>query len=219
MLVYMVVRAGSFQEDLPAKAMLHIVFALLLIPLIMVKVVIARRHAQLSTKLILLGMAIFGLSFGLTGITAGYYALHGGDFRYSALSDGANEDILSVELGQKIMSRKCRKCHSLERVYRTYKSDMAWTETINKMATLDYPNITNSDVKQIVDYLSKQQEKRQVDADTEIGRNLVSQKCSICHGLDKVFGADMDRQKWKETVENMGEMMGDPDFLSVQEKK
>ncbi|MCI5146863.1 MAG: hypothetical protein D3923_15395, partial [Candidatus Electrothrix sp. AR3] len=217
MLVYMVIRAGSFHEELPAKAMLHIILALLLVPLIMIKVVIARRRAQLSTKLILLGMAIFGLSFGLTGITAGYYAFHRGDFKYTAFS-GANKEILSIEHGQKIMNRKCSKCHSLERVYRTYKSDMAWAQTINKMATLDYPNITNSDLQQIVDYLSKQQEKRQVDADKEIGRNLVAQKCNICHGLDKVFGADLNKEEWNETINKMTKILGDPDFLSQHEQ-
>jgi mono/diheme cytochrome c family protein len=220
MLVFMVIKAGGFQEELPARAMIHIILALLLVPLIMIKVVIARRHAQLSTKLIMLGLAIFGLSFGLTGITAGYYALHRSDFKYAVLSD-VDDEILNVEIGQKITNRKCSKCHSLERVYQSYKSDVAWTHTIHKMAELDYPNITNFDVKQIVGYLVQQQQKRQGEEKDklrmEIGRSLVSQKCSICHNLDRIFGAKKSRQEWTETVGRMTKTNGDADFLTDQE--
>ncbi|WP_339136483.1 MAG: hypothetical protein WGN25_01200 [Candidatus Electrothrix sp. GW3-4] len=220
MLVFMVIKAGGFQEELPARAMIHIILALLLVPLIMIKVVIARRHAQLSTKLIMLGLAIFGLSFGLTGITAGYYALHRSDYKYAVLSD-VDDDILNVEIGQKITNRKCSKCHSLERVYQSYKSDIAWTQTIHKMAELDYPNITNFDVKQIVGYLVQQQQKRQGEEKDklrmEIGRSLVSQKCSICHNLDRIFGAKKSRQEWTETVNRMTKTNGDADYLSDQE--
>jgi hypothetical protein len=220
MLVFMVIKAGGFQEELPARAMIHIILALLLVPLIMIKIVIARRHAQLSTKLIMLGLAIFGLSFGLTGITAGYYALHSSDYRYAILSD-VDDEILNVEIGQKITNRKCSKCHSLERVYQSYKSDTAWTHTIHKMAELDYPNITNFDVKQIVGYLVQQQLKRQGEEKDklrmEIGRSLVSLKCSLCHNLDRIFGAKKSQQEWTETVSRMTETNGAADFLSDQE--
>lgn len=222
LLVFMVIKAGGFQEELPARAMVHVILALLLVPLIMIKIVIARRHAQLSTKLIMLGLAIFGLSFGLTGITAGYYALHRFDYRYKMLSD-IDDDILNVEIGQKITNRKCSKCHSLERVYQSYKSDVAWTHTIHKMAELDYPNITNFDVKHIVGYLVQQQEKRQGEEEEklrmEIGRSLVKKKCSLCHDLERIFGAKKNQQEWTETVNRMTQTSGDADYLSDQEAK
>ena len=220
MLVFMVIKAGGFQEELPARAMIHVILALLLVPLIMIKVVIARRHAQLSTKLIILGLAIFGLSFGLTGITAGYYTLHRSNYRYTMLSD-VDDEILNVEIGQKITNRKCNKCHSLERVYQSYKSDVAWTYTIHKMAELDYPNITNFDIKQIVGYLVQQQQKRQGEEEEklrmEIGRSLVKQKCSLCHNLDRIFGAKKNQQEWTETVNRMTRTNGEADYLSEQE--
>ncbi|MCW5211967.1 hypothetical protein VU04_03545 [Desulfobulbus sp. TB] len=220
MLIFMVVKAGGFQEELPARAMIHVILALLLVPLIMIKVVIARRHAQLSTKLIMLGLAIFGLSFGLTGITAGYYALHRSDYRYTMLSD-VDDEILNVEIGQKITNRKCSKCHSLERVYQSYKSDIAWTYTIHKMAELDYPNITKFDIKQIVGYLVQQQQKRQGEEEEklrmEIGRSLVKQKCSLCHNLERIFGAKKNQQEWTDTVSRMTRTNGDADYLSEQE--
>jgi cytochrome c5 len=220
MLVFMVVKAGGFQEKMPARAMIHIILALLLVPLIMIKVVIARRHAPLSTKLILLGTAIFGLAFGLTGITAGYYALHRSD-KYADLSD-LDEDILSMD-GQKVTNRKCGKCHSLERIYQNYKSDIAWSDTINKMAELDYPNITTFDVKQIAGYLVQQQQRRHGEKEekreAEIGKILVKQKCAGCHNLVRIFGVDKNQQEWTDTVGRMMETDGESDFLSTQGKK
>lgn len=51
----------------------------------------------------------------------------------------------------------------------------------------------------------------------EIGRSLVSQKCSICHNLDRIFGAEKGQQEWSETVGRMTKTNGDSDFLSDQE--
>lgn len=207
-LVYMVIKAGGLQEDISANAMIYVILGLLLVPLLMIKVVIARRQAQISTKLILLGTAIFGLSFGLAGI--GYILIvHPPD-------EPEEENIEVPKSGQTLMSRKCSKCHSLERVYQTYKDDLAWTETVSKMAEFDYPNITGSDARQIVDYLTWYRDKRQL---TETGRSLVARKCGICHELARVFGADKSGEEWTGTVSRMTEIMGDPDFLSEQEKK
>ena len=113
---------------------------------------VVRRLPQLSEKLPLLGIAIFMFSFVLTGITAGYYVLQRSNLTYTTLSAHDN-DVLDIELGKAIMNKKCSKCHSLERVYRAYKSDDGWAGTVNKMALLDSPNITSFDVKQVLNHL------------------------------------------------------------------
>jgi uncharacterized membrane protein len=86
------------------------------------------------------------------------------------------------------------------------------------MAGFD-PNISDSDVKLITEYLN--QLRRQVPQRTAIerGRDLVTAKCSKCHSLDKVFSANMDADRWAETVDDMIKIMGLPDFISEQEKK
>ncbi len=221
MLLIMIRKVAGFQEELTARAVFHIVLALTLIPLIVIKVLVVRRHPQLSTKLPMLGIAIFILSFALTGITAGYYVLHRSNLTYTTLS-AMDRDILDLELGKAVVNKKCSKCHSLERVYRAFKSDEGWAGTINKMAVLDSPNITTFDVKQVLNYLVEQQKKRQaisaVSLEDEIGKTLVSRKCSVCHNLDRVFGAGKNRQEWTATVSRMITTMGDPEFLSDQEQ-
>ncbi|WLE95411.1 MAG: hypothetical protein QTN59_12035 [Candidatus Electrothrix communis] len=48
---------------------------------------------------------------------------------------------------------------------------------------------------------------------------LVARKCSAgCHALDRVLRVDKNPQQWRETVESMEAMTGDPNFLSEQEK-
>ena len=221
LLIIMVSKTAGIQEELSARAVFHIVLALLLLALLVIKVVIARRHSHLGSHLPMLGVTIFCLAFALTGITAGYYVLHRDNLSYTTLS-AMDDNILDLELGKAIMNRKCSKCHSLERVYRAYKSKEGWAATVNEMARMDAPNITSFDVKQTLNYLVLQQEKRQIadhkEAEKEIGKTLVSRKCTVCHDLERVFAADKKKEAWAATVERMAATMGDPDFLSSREQ-
>ncbi|WP_417915235.1 hypothetical protein [Candidatus Electronema sp. JM] len=213
LLAWMVFRAGSFQEDMPAPVM---ILALLLVPLIMIKVVVARQKALVSTRLILLGLAIFGLSFGLTGMAAYYYGKQRGVARQMPGGGG-----LSMEPGQSVVSRKCSKCHTLERLYNPNIAD--WTPTVKKMAAFDTADISGSDEEVIISYLTQQSKRLQVQkqrGEAEQGRRLVAAKCSVCHGLDKVFMAvDKDEKDWRQTVKDMIKLEGNQDYLSNEEKE
>jgi len=221
MLFFMIRKVAGFQEELTARGVVHIVLALALVPLLLTKILVVRRLPQLSEKLPMLGLAIFVFSFALTGITAGYYFLHRTNITYTTLSAQDN-DVLNIELGKAIMNKKCSKCHSLERVYRAYKSDDSWAGTVNKMALLDSPNITTFDMKQVLNYLVEQQKERQAKnpagLENDIGKSLVSRKCSVCHNLDRVFGARKNVKQWTSTVGRMVTTMNDPKFLSEQDK-
>ncbi|MCW5201117.1 hypothetical protein VU07_04900 [Desulfobulbus sp. F4] len=87
------------------------------------------------------------------------------------------------------------------------------------MAEFDYPNITSSEVRQVVEYLNQHQERRRLLTEAERGRKLLASKCAHCHPLDRVFIADMNEQRWNETIDDMVKIMGDPNYLSPQEKK
>jgi nitrate/TMAO reductase-like tetraheme cytochrome c subunit len=201
LLGYLLIKIGSIRDEIPTSILIYTALALILIPLVLIKVVIARRQARVSTKLTLLGIALFGLAFGLTGLTA----LQGKNEKYGG------------EHAQGIMSKKCSKCHSLERIYQTYKPD--WNETVNRMAQFDYPNINNAEMRQIVQYLTEQQEKIQPFTETNAVRSLISRKCSICHNLDKIYKTKLNQKEWTDIVADMIRIMGDPNFLSLQEQE
>lgn len=61
------------------------------------------------------------------------------------------------------------------------------------------------------------QNKVIINPKAEIGRILVSQKCNICHSLDRVYGASKSYQEWVSTVNRMITIRDDPDFLSEAE--
>ncbi|RWX49905.1 hypothetical protein VU00_11911, partial [Candidatus Electrothrix marina] len=87
------------------------------------------------------------------------------------------------------------------------------------------PNISESQGKQIVNYLIIQQKRREKlaaeasGASVKIGRNMVEQKCSFCHGLDRLYMVNKTREEWVRTVENMIGYSEQADFLSPHEKE
>jgi nitrate/TMAO reductase-like tetraheme cytochrome c subunit len=214
LLGYMLIKIGAFRDEIPTSILIYMALAFILIPLVLIKVVIARKEAQVSTKLTLLGIALFGLAFGLTGLTAGYHALQDGEKNHTFF--GKNYASSGGEHAQRIVGSKCSKCHSLERIYQTYKPD--WTETVNRMAQFDYPNISNAEVRQIAQYLTEQQEKLQSLTGTDGVRNLISRKCSVCHNLDKIYKIELNQKEWTDIVKDMIQIMGDPNFLTPQEQ-
>jgi cytochrome c2 len=161
----------------------------------------------------------FVLIFGLTGITAGYYAYSRSNLKHTDLF-AMNNDMLHAEPGQILIHKKCGKCHSLERVYLTYKNDIAWNKTVKRMAEFDYPNITSSDARHIVAYLIQQERRRRRNADRlKIGKNIVSRKCGVCHDLDRVFRANKSKQEWTDTLNSMVKIPRASVFLSEQEEE
>ena len=89
------------------------------------------------------------------------------------------------------------------------------------MALIDAPNIRDYDAKQIIYFLLKQQEKRKgtnlAMVEEEIGKTLISQKCSLCHDLDRVYKPVNSEEEWRITVERMKKIAPEPDFLSDKE--
>lgn len=70
MFFYMNLRVLGVKHGLPIAITLHSALAFLLLPLLLVKVLIARHYKQYSGTLLTLGLAIFGASFLLVSITS-----------------------------------------------------------------------------------------------------------------------------------------------------
>jgi hypothetical protein len=214
--------AGGFaypDDGVFAWGGVHIILALLLLVLVLVRLFFIKLHIQGSSKLIVLGIILFGFIFILVGVTIGYYI-------FTPLGAGSvTEAKMGWVIGatvsdQDLMGRKCSKCHSLERIFVTYKEKKDWQQTVQRMAKLDYPNISDADAQRITAYLVEQQQRREKSMDhRKNGKNLVSRKCGICHDLDRVFGADKTLKEWEKTVDDMIKLLGVSNFLSTQEKK
>jgi mono/diheme cytochrome c family protein len=220
MVLVMVRKAGAYQQELSVRAVVHAALGLLLVPLVAIKIFIVRRQRALTQYLAPLGVTLFSMAFVLSGLTAGHYLLHQSDPRYITVSD-IDRPVLNAEIGRAVLFNKCGKCHTFERVFRATKDQDGWTKTINRMAVIDAPNINDFDVKQIIYFLLEQQKQREaklgMKLSQQIGQTLVSQKCSLCHNLDRVFKASKSKDQWYQTVKKMTAYSGDPKFLSAKE--
>ncbi len=223
MTVLMINKTGTYQEELSPRAILHITLGLLMVPLLLIKVLIVRRFKRLGSHLLGFGIALFLTAFVLNGVSAGYYFLHRSDIRYVSIT-ARDTGVLDAGLGRQLVTQKCIKCHSLERTFRSFKSEEGWTNTVNRMAVIDVPNIRDFDAKQMIHYLVTQQKERESaeaqiqDLDTEIGRTLVERKCAACHTLDRVYKASKNQDEWAETLVTMAEYAEDPQLLTDEEK-
>jgi len=216
----MIARISGYQKELPPRTILHVVFALTLLPLLGVKILIARKYSLFTSKLLSVGITIFLLAFILNALSAGHYFLYRGSIRAVAISS-FDKETMDENIGRQLVVEKCAKCHSLERVFTLFKDEEGWTKTVNRMALIGAPNIRDYDAKQIIHFLLQQQKKRK-NADLalveeEIGKTLISKKCSLCHGLERVYQPVKSEDEWRMTVERMKKMAPGPDFLSEKE--
>ncbi|MGB5685963.1 MAG: photosystem P840 reaction-center cytochrome c-551 [Candidatus Electrothrix sp.] len=223
-LVIMLAKAGTYEEEFSPRTILHISLALLVIPLLFFKVLIIRRFKRFERQVPSIGLSVFLALFLLNSMTAGYYFLHESNIGQLSLSE-EDAAVLDEKKGQKLVAQKCGKCHTLERVFKALKTDQGWTETVNRMVSFDMPNIRESQGKQVLNYLINQQ-KRQEKLSVEtlgvqgnIGRKVVGQKCSFCHGLDRIYMADKTSAEWTEVVGNMIGYSEQAEFMSPQEKE
>ena len=75
MCFFMALRLKGVSEELPLRIVLHVLLALLLAPILLVKVLIARYYKQYSAALLPLGVTIFALSFALVSMNLLPYVL------------------------------------------------------------------------------------------------------------------------------------------------
>ncbi|XOF34749.1 MAG: photosystem P840 reaction-center cytochrome c-551 [Candidatus Electrothrix sp. YB6] len=223
-LMVMLFKAGNYQEEFSPRSILHIALGILIIPLFAIKILITRRFKRTGTRLQGLGLTVFLALFVLNAITGGYYFMQHADMHHVFLFP--QETSMSAALGQQLVTVKCVKCHTLERVFKAFKSEQGWTDTVNRMAFIDTPHILDDEVRQIIHYLITQQKRREkLDSVAQrikktVGKLLVEQKCSpSCHEVERIYAANKSRSEWVQTVEKMIGYADKVNFLNQKEKK
>lgn len=221
MYITMIYRVSTYQEEFSSRVIFHIVLSMILAPLLIMKVLIARRYKFLTANQFAIGIIVFIIAFTLNSLTLGYYFLYRSQAGFISISK-YDTDILDVDIGRRVVNSKCGKCHTLERVYRAYKSDTEWTKTVNEMAELDEPNIKGYEIKQAIHFLVEQQKKRSEDGGlfnrNEVGKTFISRKCGTCHDLERVFLSSKSKQEWETTINRMIKIGGSPTLLTETEK-
>jgi len=222
LVMVMILKVSGYQEEVSPRISSHIVLSLALIPLLGIKIIIARRYPRLSQYLIAFGPIALAFAVALAGLSAGYYFMHSSDIKYVSLA-GSDTNILDENLGRQVVNKRCNKCHTLERVYRAVKNEEGWTSTINRMASLDVPNISAFDIKQSIHFLTNRQKPINHEDESKLtqtsGRTIMKTKCTACHDSDRIIQAEKLKDKWESTVNRMVKYSGNPEYLTKKGRK
>jgi ferredoxin-NADP reductase len=203
---FMVARLGDAGSGASAGTIIHLTLAMVLSPLLFVKVLIARCYKSYHSLLMPIGLVIFVLSIVLIGITAGPYLAH--QTRMQTVSIAALDlppVAIDMNLAAATMEKRCSKCHNLDRIAGARKDARGWLATVNRMRALPDSGISDADSRMIVSYLAARMTPRETigSANLEVARALVDQRCGRCHGLERVYGATETPDEWRATVTRM----------------
>lgn len=210
MTYYMVLKIKDAPDELALRPMLHMLLAMLLIPLIFIKVLVARYYKTYYSVLMPLGLIIFTLSFVTVMMTVGPYFLRRAtikDVPLESINLGTNK--IDVDAARVLTEKRCSKCHGLDRVVGVQKDARGWLASVNRMRALPGSGITESDIPTIVSYLVSQatvvDDKGQMTAEglKDAGKGLVDTRCNKCHDLDRTYSAKKSADEWRATVVRM----------------
>jgi ferredoxin-NADP reductase len=203
---FMVSRLGDVGSGAAPATMIHLTLAMVLSPLLFVKVLVARYYKSYYSLLMPIGLVIFVLSFVLIGITAGPYLAHTTRIQTVSL---AAIDLppagIDINLAAAMMEKRCSKCHNLDRIAGARKDARGWLATVNRMRALPDSGISEADSRTIVSYLASQMAPTGAvgSAGFEVARALVDQRCGRCHALDRVYKTAETPEEWSATVTRM----------------
>jgi ferredoxin-NADP reductase len=185
---------------------IHLTLAMVLSPLLFVKVLIARYYKSYHSLLTSIGLVIFVLSFVLIGITVGPSLVHHASIQTVSLEAiDLPPAAIDVNLAAAMMEKRCSKCHTLDRIVGARKDARGWLATVNRMRTQPDSGISVEDSRIIVSYLASQMAPKGsvAAASLEVGRALVDQRCGRCHSLDRVYKTAETQEEWRATVTKM----------------
>src|SRR6266481_585136 len=154
---FMVARLGDVAGGAPPSTTIHLTLAMVLSPLLFVKVLVARYYKSYYSFLMPIGLMIFVLSFVLIGVTAGPSLAH--HARMQTVSLAAIDlppAAIDINMAASTMEKRCSKCHNLDRIAGAHKDAPGWLATVNRMRALPGSGISDEDSRVIVSYLASQ---------------------------------------------------------------
>jgi ferredoxin-NADP reductase len=206
MTYYMLSRLSSGGDN-SASVTLHMALAMILAPLLFIKVLVARFYKNQHNLLMPIGLTIFVLSFVLIASTAGPYLARPSKIERVSINPAVQAQPVAIDVNQAsdLMQKRCSKCHNLDRVVGARKDAHGWMRTVERMRAMPGADISDTDAQMIVSYLVSQIPAQDSGsaAKMEVARALVDQRCVRCHSLDRVYKTVQTPEKWRETVNRM----------------
>ena len=206
MAYFMVARLRSGAADTSPTVTIHLALAMILSPLLFIKVLIARYYKNQQGLLMPIGLTIFVLAFVLIASTTGPHLVRATKIEQVSIAPG-NVPPVRIDLNQAsdLVQKRCSKCHNLDRVMGARKDARGWLATVGRMRSLPGAGISESDARTIVSWLASQNKPQGSEkaAQLEVARALVDQRCGRCHTLDRVYKTIQTSGQWRGTVSRM----------------
>ena len=190
---FMVARTTNLSDELSMRALVHVLVAMSLVPLLFVKVIIARYYKSYYSALTALGVIIFCLAFLLVGLTGGPYLLRATAVKdISPAANYARPPQADLSASEALMQKRCSRCHTLDRVIGARKDTIGWLATINRMRALPGSHISEDDATAILSYLvtADSVDSSTLQGELIVGKALVDSHCGRCHQLDRVYKSE-----------------------------
>jgi ferredoxin-NADP reductase len=206
MTYFMMARLRGGGADNSATVTIHLGLAMILSPMLFIKVLIARYYKNQHNLLMPIGLTIFVLSFVLIASTAGPYLARASRVEQVSLDPGHAQPV-TIDLNQAsdLMQKRCSKCHNLDRVVGARKDAHGWATTVERMRLITGAGISQAEAQTIISFLASQNRPHgsEATAKREVARALVDQRCGRCHSLDRVYKTVQTAAEWRETVSRM----------------
>ncbi|MDR4506715.1 MAG: hypothetical protein MRJ65_00520 [Candidatus Brocadiaceae bacterium] len=200
-----------------AKDAIHAYIGVTIFPIIITKICISRFFKNFYKSLPAYGMLAIILLYLTTSLSAGYYILYTFRSQYSSISDNGRLVKANVNIGRKIVQKKCSTCHSLERVYSHVKTKDDWKAYVSRMREKDPAILDDYETIQALGYLIKNLGIDDTKMEVSLGIRIVLNKCHTCHTLERVFQTKKTADEWVQTIERMRSF--DPDLLNDSETR
>src|SRR5579863_3780176 len=154
MTYYMLARLGSGGDSL-VSATLHMALAMILSPLLFIKVLIARYYNNQQNLLMPIGLTIFVLSFVLIASTTGPYLARPSKIEHVSINQGVQAQPVAIDMNEAsdLMQKRCSKCHNLDLVVVARKDAHGCMRTVERLTAMPGAGISDTDAHMIVSYL------------------------------------------------------------------
>jgi len=206
MAYFMVAWLRNGGADTSPTVTIHLALAMILSPLLFIKVLIARYYKTQQGLLMPIGLTIFVLAFVLIASTTGPYLARASKIEQVSIDPGRVPPVkLDLNQASDLMQKRCAKCHNLDRVVGARKAAQGWLATVSRMRSMPGAGISETDAQTIVSWLASQNKPQgsEKTAQMEVARALVDQRCGRCHALDRVYKTVQSPEQWRETISRM----------------
>ena len=133
----------------PADA-IHLAFASIFVPMILIKIVIVEKYPELRNRLLGVGSILFAVVFVV------FFTSTFAHFAGAPEGEGTGEEALTsvdLALGKDLFTVKCAKCHRLDKALSAQLSPHDWQETVERMRLKDPSWMSESEAVKITDFL------------------------------------------------------------------